>query len=523
MSRTRNVVGILFILLLVGCGTSEQNPEAEPYSDFLNYGKYEVGFKTIFTTDISREDVPYSDWSGRIHSSNDQSNGRNIPISIWYPAEASSEYLRYEYFVNMITRQSKEGKPKDSLARNVFINQAIELGGEGLSNNDLQKILGLQTKSSLNSKPIGGQFPLVIFPNGTSPAYQSAMCEYLASHGYVVAGLPLKGQYTHVLDASVRGLEVAVDDLQFGLSELLKLPNVDGGNIALLANAIESSFCAAFASRNPKIDALVSLEGGFLSRSEQDILKKTSFYEPQSMTQPILAIYSPHPAISPEYLTGLKYSKRYFAHFPEMSEFHFLNFGIFEEVVPGIIGESKENTKRGFEDASSLILSFLNAQLKNNPDSLNRIFAETGFDGYNESIDSLFVLEGLTAPPNLSVCKNLFLTTGMNSIDSVFNAYYSVDNTQPFTLKFYADFNGWLAWKKDPEFTNREQLYKLAVKSFPNSALCNYYLAVYLSRTDQPKEALKYYHESLEMLDSDGDLDQGVKEQLRNAIENALH
>ena len=103
-----------------------------------------------------------------------------------------------------------------------------------------------------NGAVVKGQHPLVIYSHGFSSMKEEGahVGPHLASHGYIVVGLALKGQFSHVIDATIKGLEVAVDDLQFSLQQLLKLPNVDGNQIALIGNAIESSFCVGLASRN---------------------------------------------------------------------------------------------------------------------------------------------------------------------------------------------------------------------------------------------------------------------------------
>ena len=521
----RNIAYFLSTLLLITSCSQKDSTETISFSDFLDYGSYSVGFRTMFATDLSREDVPYSDWGGRLYPTDGHGEGRSLPIHIWYPAVKSSKPLMFGDYLELITRQSNQqvASIDDSLAKHIYINQVNDLKGDSsFTEEHLSKLLFLQTKASLNAVPIEGKFPLVIFPNGTSPANQSVMCEFLASHGYVVAGLPLKGQYAHVLDASVKGLEVAVDDLQFALQQLLTLSYVDGNQIALMANAIESSFCAGLAARNEKIKALVSLEGGFLSQFEQNILDGSNFYEEQSITLPILAIYSPHPSISPDYIFHLKYSERYFAHFPEMSEFHFLNFGVFEEYVPGMICETKGNTKIGFKAASELTLAFFNAQLKSETKSLDQFYSNDGSPNYDGVIDTLYRLEGFAAPPHLAVLKNLFITRGMSSVDSIYQSHHAQGDKQPFSLGFYDDFRAWLAWKKDPDFIHRQRLYQMAVESFPNSALSNYYMAHYLNKTGSIESPKKYYLHAMELLDTDNDIDQKLKITLREAIQDAL-
>lgn len=517
-------LSIAVVFLVLCCQTTQEESDGVSYFEFFEYGSYDVGFKSLFTADLSRDNIPYSDWSGKLYAKDERLTGRHLPIHIWYPASKSGQSLKFDHFVNLITKQSELdlNAQNDSLAKQIFMYQTNELGGAGEFTKDkLLKLTALETRSNLNGSPLPEKFPLVIFPNGSSPANQSIMGEYLASHGYVVAAISLKGQYSHVADASVKGLEVAIDDLEFGLQNLLKLNCVDNEQIALLGNAIESSVCAGLASKNKKIKALISLEGGLLSSFEQDLLKKTNFYEPQRIGVPILAIYAPHPAISPDYIYHLKYSERYFAHFPEMSEFHFLNHGIFENYVPEIIGKPRGNTVEGFKTGSHLILDFLNAKLKGQEDALETTYSN-GTASTSKAIDTLFKLPGMKVPPDMTIMKNLFITKGIGSIDSVYQSHKTLNDLQPFSLPFYKAFKDWLAWKKDPDFVHRLHIYELALESFPNSAESNYYFAHYSNRTGDIETARRYYAKAMEFLETDTEIESERKKELKENISNAL-
>ncbi|PWL39638.1 hypothetical protein DKG77_02060 [Flagellimonas aquimarina] len=516
---------IVLLLMFFGCQDPKNGSLEEPFSNFMGYGEYSVGFKSLFLSDLSREHVPYADWSGKLYPENGTSKGRKLPIHIWYPASEKSKLLPYRHFVNLITKQTQEefNKESDSLASKIFAYQISELKGDSsFAQDQLDTLLALKTNASLNTLPVQQKFPLILFPNGTSPAIQSVMCEYLASHGYIVAAIALKGQFSHVVDTSTKGLEVAVDDLEFALQQLLELPNIDETQIALLANAIQSSFCVGLASRNKKIKALISLEGGFLSQFEQNILNSTSFYEPQNIAIPILAIYAPHPSISPHHIYHLKYSDRYFAHFPKMSEFHFLNYGLFEEYVPNIIGEPKGNTKKGFKAASELSLSFLNAMLKGKTKKFDQFYTKEIPKEYEITIDTVFKMAGIVPPPNMAILKNVFISDGIDAIESIYQSQIMEGNPTPFSMTFYNDFKNWLAWKKDPEYTNRLRLYKMAVKSYPNSALNNYRLAFYLDKNNADKASHSYYLKASQLLDKDSTLTQSQVADLKNAIVQAL-
>ncbi len=516
--------GIIFglsLLFLVGCQNSKDDMPEVPFSNFMEYGEYPVGFKTLFTTDNSRENVPYADWNGKLYAEGNASEGRKLPIHIWYPASSKSKLLPYAHFVHLMTRQTEEGLKEGStvLAKKIFAYQVDQLKGEdGFTMVQLDTLLALKTNASLNTDPIQQKFPLVIFPNGSSPAYQSVLCEYLASHGFVVAAVALKGEFSHVMGTSVKGLETATSDLQFALGQLLKLPHVDKKEVALIGNAMASSVCTSLASRNKKIKALISLEGGLLSEFEQDILNGTNFYEPQRITLPLLAIYAPHPSISPEHIYHLNYSERYFAHFPEMSEFHFLNFGLFDTYVPNIIGEPKGDVKKGFKASAELVLAFLDAKIKHKPENLRQLYSGGIPKKFEKSIDTLFRLDGFNPPPNMAVLKNLFISNGMSAIDSVYTSHVSKGNPKPFSNTFYNDFKNWLAWKKDPNFVNRMRLYEMAVESYPESTLNHYRLGYYLEKNSFDQRSQLHYQQAQKLIDQDQSLDQTLKSDLKEVL-----
>ncbi|WP_420603261.1 hypothetical protein [Flagellimonas sp.] len=523
--RTKKTIWVA-LFALCACQQPSKKTNQETFTDFLGYGNYEVGFKTLFVSDLSRANVPYADWGGKLYLQKEESAGRNLPLHIWYPAEESDqEFLPYEHFarLNTVETENQLLEPDDSFYKQVFSYQTRELGGDNdFGPTQMDTLLALQTKSSLNPKALQQKFPLVIFPNGSSPAFQSILCEFLASHGYVVAGMSLKGQFSHPIDASVRGLEVAVDDLEFALQELLKLTNVDQSQIALMGNAIESSFCAALASRNKKIKALISLEGGFLSQFEQDILNETSFYQPQNMTIPIMALYSPHPSISPQYIYDLTYSERYFAHFPGMTEFHILNYGIFEEFVPNIIGEPKGDTKKGFKVTSELVLAFLNAKMKFKEETLDQFYGGKIPKSFEKTVDTLFRLDGFDSPPNMAMLKNLFVDNGISAIDSIYQSHVSEGNPKPFSNTFYNDFKNWLAWKKDPDYVNRMRLYEMAVESYPKSSLNHYRLGYYLEKNNLKERSQSHYKQAKKLIDQDNTLGPSLREDLKNALAEAI-
>lgn len=499
------VISILLLCLLGQPKGITQDQAVSYWGAALKQGPYQIGFRTLFTYDQARAAIPYSDWDGKLTYSQATNKGRQMQINIWYPAKRTGNPIKYLHYINLLGRQINFSPDNTAFAKEIFIDQTNALGGEGhFTMKQLEKIAALNTRAYLEAPATKGKFPLVIFPNGGSPAYQSIMCEYLASHGYVVAAVALKGQYSSTTDVSTKGLEVATDDLKFTLNQLLALENVDRNQVGLMANAIASSMCTALASKNSLIKVLISLEGGLLSNFEQRLLQQTNFYTPSAIQIPILGIYAPHPSISPDFIKHLKYSQRFFIHFPGMTEFHFLNYGLLERTVPRIIGAPKGDTEKGFAWAAQLSLKFLDAKLKADKNAQDFFANFRVPPTATEVIDTVFTMPALVAPPNIVLLKDLFITEGMQAIDSIYQSLRG-DDPQVFPLSFYTEFRDWLAWNKDPDYQFRAQLYKMATESFPKSAVAHFYRAYFAEKMHDTALAKAYYRLALDLAPTDED------------------
>ena len=523
-----NRIAILVLLLILGC-KQQETPDNPAIMGNLPIGEYPVGFKTLFTHDLTKNAVPFSDWDGNLFPADTTEIGRQFQINIWYPATAGSgDPLKYVDYVDLMGRQTNFDASEEQkvFAKDLFISQTRDLGNlrkaaedSPFNSEQLDQLLELDVLARLNADAAEEQFPVVIYPNGGSPAYQSITCEFLASHGYVAVAFVPKGRYSSGLEVSSIGLEVAVDDLEFVMGELRNMSNLDMSKVTILANAIHSSVGAAAVSRNDKFKALISLEGGLPSAFEQGLLEETVFYQPENIRVPILFIYSPHPSIDPKYTFHLKYADRYYAHFSKMSEFVMLNYGMFDAFIPDILGKHTGNTQEGFETANELILRFLNQKIKKESGEL----FDDSFVANRTHIDTTFVLAGLPAPPNMAQLKDQFLKDGIKSIENIYHTLKSAGNTQPFSKDFYTDYRSWLSWQKDEKYANRLRLYELAYDSYPESARINYYVAYYSLKTEKNEQAKKFYVQALSLLESDQELNADEKSRLLNYATEELN
>ncbi|MEL6926891.1 MAG: prolyl oligopeptidase family serine peptidase, partial [Bacteroidota bacterium] len=217
----------------------------------LQNGTYAVGFRHYTAIDSSR--------TYRIHNEfNNQAIYRPIPISIWYPATVrdGDQPLKVLNYLEVL----KEEEEWHHLP-NAFLLDWFSF----LWNTPENEAHLSETVTAFSAPHFAaGRYPVIVY----APSYQAssienfALCEYLASHGYVVVSSPSRGTKTRWLEgATRRDMETQSRDVEFLLRELLRYSNIDDHKIALMGFSFGGLSNAVTAMKNDRICALISLDG----------------------------------------------------------------------------------------------------------------------------------------------------------------------------------------------------------------------------------------------------------------------
>jgi pimeloyl-ACP methyl ester carboxylesterase len=139
-----------------------------------------------------------------------------------------------------------------------------------------------------NATPRNGRFPVLIYaPSDSSVSWENAdLCEYLASHGYVILAIPSMGVSTRDMRDDLDGINAQARDISFLITYAKTLPDTDLSHVAVVSwswGGISSLFASA---RDPRIDALVSLDGSM--RYYPGLVKQAGDVYPERMTIPLL-------------------------------------------------------------------------------------------------------------------------------------------------------------------------------------------------------------------------------------------
>lgn len=236
-------------------------------------GPYAVGLKVVNQYDYSRTFLSITNDLGKPTTGE---RARPIQTLIWYPAKATSA-----------TKMSV-GDYTQLLATETSFDQP-------LLSSDWQswiKGMALTLKDRMWAVPgavaTTGRFPVLIYaPSFGAMSWENAdLCEYLASHGYLVIASPDMGATTRSMTMALEGVEAQARDISFLIGYARTLPNADTSEVAVVGfswGGISNLFAAA---RDNRIDALVALDGSM--RYFPGLIKQSGYVRPDEITLPLL-------------------------------------------------------------------------------------------------------------------------------------------------------------------------------------------------------------------------------------------
>jgi dienelactone hydrolase/predicted negative regulator of RcsB-dependent stress response len=236
-------------------------------------GPRSVGLKVVEQYDYSRIYRPATDNLGKPIQGE---RARPLQTLIWYPAEKSNaRSMTVGDYANLARTETSFGKPQ--LA--AFDKQWIAT---------MTPTLATPLWAVRDAPVTPDRFPVVIYaPGFSSWSWENAdLCEYLASHGYVVIASRSEGETTRKMTQDVAGINAQARDISFLIGYAQTLSDTDMSAIAVTGyswGGISNLFAAA---RDSRIDALIALDGSM--RYYPDLIKQAGDVHLEQMTIPLL-------------------------------------------------------------------------------------------------------------------------------------------------------------------------------------------------------------------------------------------
>jgi dienelactone hydrolase len=328
----------------------------------LEPGPHAVGVRVHHVYDHGRSFGPAP--SGEIGS-------RPLQIVVWFPAAPADDAVRmqgWEYARLRFTRLdfSRVGAvSKDE----VFEGLLAGAGEDGFDPVPAEALLEAETLAVRDAEPAEGRFPVLVYgPGGDSGAWDNfVLCEYLASHGYVVAATPSIGKGASGMTYDFDGLEAVTRDHEFVLAFLSDFPAADSDRVGSLGWSTGALSAAKLAMRNARVAAVAALDGSMGYATNRTAADRSPDYDYDRLTVPFLYL-SQRPTGSKEldFLEELDLADVYVARFDELIHSDFAAVAILADVhAKGDRADrDREVVERGYAAASRYVRAFFDRYLK---------------------------------------------------------------------------------------------------------------------------------------------------------------
>ena len=232
-----------------------------------------VGLKVVEQYDFSRTYRSVTDELGKTYQGE---RARPLQTLIWYPSEKNSgKPMTVGDYGDLLATETSFGRPELSADWKQWID-------------GMKPTLKDSMWAVRNAPLLAGRFPVVIYaPSLSSMSWENAdLCEYLASHGYVVVASPDMGATSRDMTHDLVGIDAQAQDISFLIGYAQTLPDTEMSEIAVAGfswGGISNLFAAA---RDNRIDALVALDGSM--RYFPGLVKAATDVHPEQMTIPML-------------------------------------------------------------------------------------------------------------------------------------------------------------------------------------------------------------------------------------------
>lgn len=477
---------------------------AAPLWGALEAGSQNVGFRLVEVNDSSRVyPQPRAGTEPRWRA-------RPLRMYVWYPTQdAAVPTLALRRFAGMAAKdfdliQSDEEVPKTCPPLPVPLAHGVQPAA-------LEELLDTHTASRLNAAIAPGRFPVLVLAQGLyyeSPLSQLVLSEYLASWGYVVVTCPLNGTHCRLVHLNVTDLETVTRDLEFVLGQILVAPGVDQGHVGAIGYDMGGMAAITLAMRDPRVQALVSLDAGILNPHFSGLPHTHPSYNLarlsipwMHMTQARFVEAAGSQGSQPTAMAARKFGDNFLLSINTTNHGSFSSYAMFgmETAVAGY-WESVPADQRAIYEAVCLgTRQFLDAYLKGSDDAV-RWLSPSAEHWQSEAVITDVERRTGCRPPDLQEpWIHRMIRDGVDNTLPALRAAQSQCPEVPLVDEQELNWLGYhllLWWGRPAEAI---PVFQLLVDTYPDSANGVDSLAEALLVNGDRPEAIRYYRKALEM------------------------
>ena len=320
-------------VVVVGASARGAGP---PGWGVLTAGPFTVGFKSSWRLDSSRAYNRVFDDKTTYASGK---SPRPILINMWYPAEPANDLkpMPHRGYLDIRSAEPRFSKLADEL---IGYEQDVvrwQVTGKrkqeltGVERQLLDESGNAATAAIRNAPPVERRFPLVIYHSGGGSSFEdnAVLCEFLASHGYVVLGSAF--QEPSGRSFNIDGRLGSARDMEYLIGYAYGLSNVDWNHIGLVGHSAGAQAALMFQAQDATpVDAVVSLDTtqdytGLADHRWDDMIHPILENRSNSR-RPLLFVANSHAVF--EFADQLTDAERYYLTFRDMGHDDFVSQGI---------------------------------------------------------------------------------------------------------------------------------------------------------------------------------------------------
>lgn len=324
-----------------------------------------IGFRVLERADAARASQAFP-------------KGRPIQIAVWYPAAAraagTGEALTFGDLVSLTASETAFGKPSEAARNDVLRRYRAFLAQAGVTAEQANAWLATRMRANRDAPPAAGRFPLVVIAqgNGESAADQAFLAEIIAARGYAVATMPSQARIGGAMKSEADIPSQAEDqaaDLAFAAAALRGDPHVDSDRYGLVAHSFGARSSLLLAMRDPRVAALVSLDGGIGAKTGKGLLDKAKGFDRSRAKAPILHFWEEGDRFMEpdlDLLRSLRSADRWLVRVDGMRHVHFSSTGILVRSMPPVakITAANADTASAWDAVAEATAGFLDRFLR---------------------------------------------------------------------------------------------------------------------------------------------------------------
>lgn len=265
---------LLFLAALAAVAAAAQPASEFQFRFTQEPGPYAVGLKVVEQYDHSRV---FEMDSGQPNVPTTTVGPRPLQTLVWYPAfRSSTQRMTVGDYAALVRTETSFDKPVDRGKPQSFVADFM------------RGTTALPTSAVRDAAMQEGRFPLLIYtPSVNAPATENIeLCEYLASHGFVVMATPSMGATQRSMTIDLPGANAEERDISFLIDYAKSLPDTETASIAVIGYSWGGMSALFAAARDKRIGALVSLDGSF--RYSPATVQEAGDVHPDQMAIPLL-------------------------------------------------------------------------------------------------------------------------------------------------------------------------------------------------------------------------------------------